>query len=72
MMILIIKMNRLFYLDCDLSIHLSVNLEFSNTADKSSLNILKLHIQCCYYIMRYYIMRRDYYVIRKMCYIMPI
>ena len=31
------------YGDCDLSIHLSVNLEFSNTADKSSLNISKLH-----------------------------
>ena len=31
------------YGDCDLSIHLSVNLEFSNTADKSSLIISKLH-----------------------------
>ena len=31
------------YEDCDLSIHLSVNFEFSNTADKSSLNISKLH-----------------------------
>ena len=31
------------YGDCDLSIHLSVNEEFSNTADKSSLNISKLH-----------------------------
>ena len=34
---------NLDYGDCDLSIHLSVNLVFSNTADKSSLNISKLH-----------------------------
>ena len=31
------------YGDCDLCIHLSVNLELLNTADKSSLNISKLH-----------------------------
>ena len=39
------SMNKapLYYGQCDLSIHLSVNLECSNTVEKSYMNISKLH-----------------------------